>query len=79
MNIYEVSISTVCPVNGQPVDLYITIKTKNVVMVETLLLFLEDSKNNLHEDLADRLYKKFGGKQVVKGFHHGVWITTERG
>ena len=79
MNIYEVSISSLCPINGRPVDLHIRLETQNVVMVETLLSFLEDIKNNLHEELADKLYKKFGGKQVVKGFHHGVWITTERG
>lgn len=79
MNTYELMATTICPVNNAIIEISIEIKSCHTIIVENLLNFLQENKNILHEELADKLQTKFGGKQIIKAFHHGVWITTERG
>lgn len=79
MNKYETTTTTTCFTNGSIVEIYVVIVCSHVIMVEDLQEFLKENLANYHEVLADKLHSRFGGKQILKGFHHGVWITTERG
>jgi hypothetical protein len=54
------------------------IQTTSVIFVESILDFLDKIDNQYHENLADLLLEKFGGKQQLVAFHHGVVIKTER-
>lgn len=78
MNKYQTKFVIECITNQKPIMYRLTIVTHETIIVEELLKFIKKLKTNYHEKIADELFKKFGGKQVVKGFHHGVWITTER-
>jgi hypothetical protein len=40
--------------------------------------FLDKIDNQYHENIADLLLEKFGGKQQLVACHHGVVIKTER-
>ena len=79
MNKYETITTTTCPTNGSIVEIHIVIVSCHAIMVEDLQEFLKENLTSYHEVLADKLHKRFGGKQILTGFHHGVWITTERG
>ena len=78
INIYKTIFIQNCPTNDLPVNYNLEIQTFKTVMVEELLNFLQQEKNCYHEDLADKLIRKFGGNQKMTAFHHGVEITTER-
>ena len=78
MNQYKVFFQKPCHVNNLAIDYTLKIKTKNVVLVEDLLKFIEHLSSDYHEIYADKFAHKFGGKQVLKGFHHGVYISTKR-
>lgn len=79
MNTYETDFFCACPVNGARIQYGLAIATANRLMVEELLRAVEGLPPSLHEDLADAFSRQFGGKQRLRAFHHGVWITTERG
>jgi hypothetical protein len=78
MNQYKVFFQKPCPVNNLAIDYTLKIKTKNVVLVEALLEFVEQLPSDYHEIIADKFSQKFGGKQVLSAFHHGVYISTKR-
>jgi hypothetical protein len=77
-NQYKVIFSKPCPVNDLIIKYTLKIKTKNVILVEDLIAFIEHLPSDYHEIYADKFAHKFGGKQVLKGFHHGVYISTKR-
>lgn len=35
-------------------------------------------KQGFHEQIADELHRRFGGRQVLQAHHHGVDIQTIR-
>jgi len=78
VNQYKVIFSKPCPVNNLEIKYKLKIKTTKVILVEDLLEFVENLQSDYHEIFADRLAQKFGGNQVLTGFHHGVYISTKR-
>jgi len=48
-------------------------------MVEEIVAQCASIGSKFHEEIADHLYRVFGGSQVIKALHHGVWIETQRG
>lgn len=78
MNIYEHSFSAECPNNGETIRYFLCIRHENKIMVEEIV---ERCLVGVafHEDVADALFDWFGGFQILKAYHHGVWITTARG
>ena len=78
MNVYEYDFIVECPVNGAKVSHHLTIESFSLIKVESVIEFCQVDPT-FHEELADRLYAKFGGKQTMRAYHHGVWITTTRG
>ena len=77
MNIYTYSFTSKCPNNGVAISYNLEILSNNVIMVEDIVEACRVD-STYHEELADKLYLKFGGKQTIRAFHHGVWIETRR-
>ena len=80
MNVYEKQFVSVCPNNGQAIIYQLRIETTDeMVQVEHINLACALFSRGFHEDIANSLFNRFGGRQVLKAHHHGVDITTTRG
>lgn len=79
MNVYRVTFCAACPVNGRNVEYRLTIETARVLPVEKIIAACSGLGSGFHEELADRLFATFGGRQRMTGHHHGVDIETLRG
>ncbi len=79
MNIYQHTFSATCPKNDRRITYALTVRSGDMVMVEEIVQFCLDLRSGFHEDFADRLFRRFGGTQVLHAHHHGVDITTIRG
>jgi hypothetical protein len=79
MNKYKVKFQAVCPVNGDAIEYSLEISTSQMIKVEGLLEAVNGFGTGFHEDIANLLHKKFGGKQLITAVHGGVIIETERG
>lgn len=78
MNIYRHRFNSTCPNNGATIVYRLEIQTRSVLMVEDIVAACAVPET-FHEPLADSLFEKFGGRQILRAFHHGVWIETRRG
>lgn len=81
MNIYRHQFVSVCPNNGDVIIYALEIESDSMIQVEHIttqakLCRLEAS---YHEKIADAFFERFGGRQTIKGHHHGVDIETRRG
>lgn len=82
MNIYRHTFTGPCPNNGMAVTYRLEIRTTWVIMVEDIVqacIDAQTAERPYHETIADNLYVKFGGEQIMVGFHHGCEIETRRG
>jgi proline dehydrogenase len=77
-NTYTYHFKAACPSNGERIDYTLAITTGATIMVEDIKAEC-DVDQTYHEDLADKLFAKFGGRQVMVATHHGVHIQTTRG
>lgn len=78
MNYYEPEFFARCPVNQARIKYCLCIATDKVIPAEEINEYLEQIRVGLHEEIADHLYARFGGKQTLIAHHHGVPIRTER-
>jgi hypothetical protein len=78
VNIYKVSFFSRCPTNNIRITYDLTIKTKNIILVEDLINYLTNIDKKFHEDIADELLSVFGGYQTLQAEHHGVFLQTLR-
>lgn len=78
MNIYTTEFFCKCPTNFVRIKYELEIQTTDVIFVESIMEFLDKIDNQYHENIADLLLEKFGGKQQLFACHHGVFIKTER-
>lgn len=82
MNTYCHRFSVDCPNNGQHIDYALRIRSQHVIMAEEIVaacVSAKDIEKPYHENIADMLHAKFGGRQRLVAFHHGVKIKTRRG
>jgi hypothetical protein len=81
MNIYRHQFVCVCPENAKPIIYNLEIQTEavHVIRVEHIALACGLYQQAFHEKIADDLFRRFGGLQVLKAHHHGVDIETRRG
>lgn len=79
MNRYQLQFFAKCPVNGVRVTYDWTVETFAGAMLPVEALLDAAPTEGFHEAIADALFAKFGGKQTLVAFHHGVTITTVRG
>jgi len=77
MNIYFHEFTSTCPNNGAVIAYELEIQSNTVIMVEEIIAACAVDMT-YHEELADRLYERFGGIQSMVAFHHGVRIQTVR-
>lgn len=78
MNVYRYEFVVACPNNDVRVRYTLRIEKADKIMVEEIVAACTlDSA--YHEDLADKLHARFGGRQTLVAYHHGVWIETVRG
>lgn len=78
MNTYSAEFSSWCPINGALVLYRIRIETTETIQVEQILAAIRREPESLHEDIADRMFATFGGRQTLSAHHHGVTIETTR-
>lgn len=78
MNLYQHRFAAECPNNGLTIDYSLTIISGATIMVEDIVEQCRVGPT-FHEVLADMLYKRFGGRQLLCATHHGVFIGTIRG
>lgn len=78
MNTYSTEFFGKCPTNNVRIKYELEIQTTSIIFVESILEFINKIDNQYHEIMADLLLERFGGKQVLVAYHHGVVIKTER-
>ena len=79
INTYTHQFIANCPNNGVPILYTFTIRTAGrVIPVEQIVLATAGLRGGFHETLADLLYERFGERQTLRAFHHGVDIETIR-
>ncbi|CAB4194320.1 hypothetical protein UFOVP1254_12 [uncultured Caudovirales phage] len=82
MNTYRTTFVSACPINGDRIEYQLAIEALTTIPVEAIALetdTITTGKPMLHEDIADTLYAKLGGKQVIEAQHRQVHISTLRG
>lgn len=79
MNNYSVRFYVKCPSDGEIIQYNLLIFTDDVILVEHINTTLALIKTGYHEHIADNLYKRFRGCQILKATHQDVDITTTRG
>jgi hypothetical protein len=78
MNTYTLDFSSKCPIDGQRIRYSLKLETNDVVRVELLKVTIAALDAELHESIADKLFSRFGGRQVIWATHNGVAIRTDR-
>jgi hypothetical protein len=78
MNKYSTKFISLCPVNNKPIIYSLEIKHLDKIFVEEILEEINKFTSLFHEEIADELFLKFGGKQTLIAYHHGVSIQTKR-
>lgn len=84
MNIYRQRFTAPCCNNGLTVIYELDLRTKDdvVVMVEDIQAACIEAATlpkPYHENIADLMFERFGGFQIIKAHHHGTDIETRRG
>lgn len=79
MNIYTRQFVAECPNNGQSIVYSLRIETSGrMIQVEHIVTATSLIKRGYHEQIADELHRRFGGRQALRAHHHGVDIETLR-
>ena len=79
MNIYTRQFAATCPNNGESIIYNLRIEAgEKVIQVEHIVTATALIKRGYHEQIADELHGRFGGRQTLRAHHHGVDIETIR-
>jgi hypothetical protein len=83
-NVYRQRFTAPCCNNGLVViyDLELEIAGDEFIMVENIqaaCIEVQKIDKPYHENIADYLFERFGGKQTIIAHHHGTDIETRRG
>ena len=79
MNIYTYVFVVNCPLNSESIIYTLVLRHLEKVLVEHIKTACSLFKVGHHEDIADELFRRFGGEQVLTAHHHGVDLRSERG
>ncbi|WP_028970137.1 hypothetical protein [Sphingomonas sp. URHD0057] len=82
MNIYRQRFTAPCCNNGLVVIYKLKIETADTIMVEDIQAACVEAAGlpkPYHENIADFLSDRFGGRQRIRAHHHGTDIETRRG
>jgi hypothetical protein len=79
MNKYTRVFVASCPNNGEAIIYTLTIEVVGrMIPVEHIVTATALIKRGYHEAIADDLFQRFGGHQILRAHHHGVDIETVR-
>lgn len=78
MNRYTQHFTALCAANDRAVDYVLTIETGRTIMVEEIQAAVAELGRGFHEDFAERLFGRFGGRQTISAHHHGTDVETVR-
>lgn len=79
MNTYTRQFVAACPNNNVPIIYNLRIEAGDrMIQVEHIVTATALIKQGFHEQIADELHRRFGGRQVLRAHHHGVDIETIR-
>jgi hypothetical protein len=79
LNVYNRQFVAACPNNGQAIIYNLRIETVGrMIQVEHIVTATAMIKQGYHEQIADELHRRFGGRQILRAHHHGVDIETIR-
>jgi hypothetical protein len=79
VNRYSRIFVATCPNNGEQIIYTLIIETVGrMLQVEHIVTATALIKQGFHEQIADELHRRFGGRQVLRAHHHGVDIETIR-
>lgn len=78
MNIYTQYFTARCANNNRLVSYTLTIESHVTIMVEDIQAEVAKFEHGYHEQMADHLFAKFGGRQTMSAHHHGTGIVTVR-
>lgn len=77
-NIYETEFFASCPTNQIRVCYKLKIETHEIIKVEEIIAAVESIRVGFHEDIANKLFAVFEGRQTLVANHHSIIITTIR-
>lgn len=80
-NIYRHRFCAKCPNNGRTISYQLEIEASGVIMVEEIVKAGQEAgclPQPYHENIADMMLSRFGGRQRLRAMHHGVEIETVR-
>ena len=78
INEYSITFESVCPADGERIKYAATIVTDVMIRAEDIVMFVNGLSESFHEQIADAMWSRFGGLQVISAVHQGVNITTRR-
>lgn len=79
MNTYQYEFTASCPSDGDLIRYALRIESRSMIKAEEIVAACKFTGPVYHEDLADRLARRFGGRQTILARHRGVLIQTVRG
>lgn len=77
-NAYTLKFFAFCPSNNVRIEYGWRVETADTLSVEELITAAEAIGEGYHEEIADQLFKAYGGEQTLLAEHHGVLIETYR-
>lgn len=78
MNIYRHTFTARCPNNDATISYALEIRSRRTLMVEAIVEVCQFDIG-FHEDIAETLHSRLGGRQRLTAHHHGVDIETRHG
>jgi hypothetical protein len=78
VNIYTQHFTAKCASNNRLVSYALTIESHVTIMVEDIQAECDKLQSGYHEQFADDLFARFGGRQTISAHRHGTDITTIR-
>jgi hypothetical protein len=78
VNVYTQRFDAPCPRNGKRINYVLKVFSRTAIQVEDLQAFVAALPGLYHEQIADRLFERFGGTQTLNAEHHGTGIQTVR-
>lgn len=78
MNVYTTRFFSICPNSGTRIEYEVNIETERVIQVEDIIDCVMLFDRGFHEEIADQLFREFGGRQTIIADHHGVTIRSIR-
>jgi hypothetical protein len=78
VNRYTHEFTAICCANQKQIKYRLVIETQAMIRVEEIVETCDGFESGFHEDIADNLFNRFGGKQTITAHHHGVDIETVR-